>query len=141
MDFAGNERGPLPALSAVALDQAEIQEAVSRRQGIVLLFECNDPSRPLLMGLLQTEMGGETPNLDLILEAAPGEDQTAGETPLEARVDGRRVLLEGAEEVVLRCGKACITLRRDGKIVIRGTYLVSRAEGTHRIKGGSVKIN
>jgi hypothetical protein len=60
---------------------------------------------------------------------------------LEVRVDGRRVELEGHEEVVLRCGEASITLRRDGRVEIRGTSVETDAVGTNRIKGGVVEIN
>jgi len=56
-------------------------------------------------------------------------------------VDGKRVVLEGDQEVVLRCGDASITLRRDGKIVLRGAYIETTATGLNRIRGGSVKIN
>ena len=44
-------------------------------------------------------------------------------------------------EIVLRCGEASITLTRAGKVLIRGTYLLSRSSGVNRIKGGSVQIN
>ena len=42
---------------------------------------------------------------------------------------------------VLVRGKASITLTREGKVLIRGTYLSSRSSGVNRIKGGSVQIN
>ena len=61
--------------------------------------------------------------------------------PLEALVDGKRVVIDAQDEVVIRCGKASITLRRNGRVVIRGTYVETRAEGVNRIKGGSVQIN
>ena len=61
--------------------------------------------------------------------------------PVEARVDGQRVTIEGQDEVVIRCGAASITLWRNGKVVIKGTQLETSATGTHRIKGGSVDIN
>ena len=61
--------------------------------------------------------------------------------PRTAVLDGKRGVLEGEDEVVLRCGEASITLRRNGKIVIRGAYVESHAAGTNRIKGGSVRIN
>jgi len=138
VDFAGNAAGPLPARSTVALDRGTAEAAAGNRQGVVLLFEEGDPARPLIMGLLQRP--SDTPMLDLVLQA---EDEAEGDDapPPEVAVDGRRVVLEGHDEVVLRCGKASITLRRNGKIVIRGAYLVSRAEGTNRIRGGSVQIN
>lgn len=60
---------------------------------------------------------------------------------MEARVDGKRVVIEGQDEIVLKCGEASITLRRNGKVIVKGTNLESKATGTHRIKGGSVEIN
>lgn len=65
----------------------------------------------------------------------------SAEPPLEALVDGKRVVIEAADEIVLQCGKASITLRRNGRVVIRGTYVETRAEGVNRVKGGSVQIN
>ena len=60
----------------------------------------------------------------------------------DVTVDGRKISIDAQEELTLRCGKSSITLRRDGKIVIKGIWqLVSRAEGTNRIQGGSVAIN
>ena len=45
------------------------------------------------------------------------------------------------KEIVLKCGKASITLTKAGKVIIRGTYLLNRSSGVNRIKGGSVQIN
>ena len=59
----------------------------------------------------------------------------------EATLDGKRVVLEAADEIVLRCGEASITLRRNGRVVIRGTHVESRSRGVNRIKGGAVQIN
>jgi hypothetical protein len=63
------------------------------------------------------------------------------EEGLDAMIDGKRVQIEGKDEIVLRCGKASITLRRNGRVVIRGTYVETRSSGTNRIKGGAVLIN
>lgn len=57
------------------------------------------------------------------------------------RVDGKRVVIEGQEEIVLTCGESSITLTKAGKILIRGNYLVSRSNGVNRILGGSVQVN
>ncbi len=59
----------------------------------------------------------------------------------EVVVDGKRTQIEGSDEIVLRCGKASITLRSNGRLIIRGAYVETRASGTNRIKGGSVLIN
>jgi hypothetical protein len=50
-------------------------------------------------------------------------------------------VLTGDKEIVLRCGKASITLTRAGKIIIRGAYLLNRSSGVNKIKGASVQIN
>ena len=49
--------------------------------------------------------------------------------------------IEAKQNLVLRCGDGSITLRNDGKILIKGKDLVSRAKRLNRIKGGSVAIN
>jgi hypothetical protein len=59
----------------------------------------------------------------------------------EVIVDGKRVQIQGTEEIVFRCGKASITLRSNGRLIIRGAYIETRASGTNRIKGGAVLIN
>jgi hypothetical protein len=43
--------------------------------------------------------------------------------------------------VVLRCGKASITLTKAGKIIIDGAYVSHRSSGVLRLRGGSVQIN
>ena len=53
----------------------------------------------------------------------------------------RRLVFEAAEEITIACGKSSITLRRDGRIVIKGTELVSRASGTNKVRGALVQIN
>ncbi len=58
-----------------------------------------------------------------------------------AQLDGERLEFSAEREIVLRCGKASITLTRAGKVIIRGAYLSSRSTGVNRIKGGSVQIN
>ena len=60
---------------------------------------------------------------------------------IEADIDGRRVRIVAKDEIVLECGNASITLRRNGRIIIKGTYVETCSEGTNRIKGGQVRIN
>ncbi len=75
--------------------------------------------------------GGERSEID---EASAGATMTA-------RVDGRRVVVEAEDEIELRCGKASLILRRNGRILIRGAHIETRAEGKNRVRGGSVEIN
>jgi hypothetical protein len=127
--------GRIRARSMIPLDRAALASGGGRRE-VVLLFEGGDPARPIVAGFLEPEVA--TPALDAVLAAAPDGDRAVPEI---AEVDGRRVVLDGKDEVVLRCGKASITLRRNGKIVLRGAYVETHADGTNRIKGGTVKIN
>lgn len=51
------------------------------------------------------------------------------------------LVLEARENLTLRCGDGSITIRKDGKILIKGKDLVSHAKRANRIRGGSVAIN
>lgn len=74
--------------------------------------------------------------------ADPATDQGGpGASIIEADVDGRRVRIIAKDEIVFECGQASVTLRRNGRIIIRGTYVETHSEGTNRIKGGQVRIN
>jgi hypothetical protein len=118
----------------VALDPQGLREALALRRRVVLSFEEGDPRRPFLMAFLHEP--SPTPLLDALLE-----QPSTPPAPPEARVDGQRVIIEGKDEVVLRCGEASITLRRNGKVIIRGVHVETHAQGRHRIKGGAVEIN
>jgi len=114
------------ARSVVSLDATAIGRDVA------LLFEGGDPTRPLVLGVIQPP----TPPVSTETDAEPTDTP-----PLEVEADGRRVVLTGADEVVLRCGKASIQLLSDGTVRIRGTNVLSRASATNRIRGGNIQIN
>jgi hypothetical protein len=154
VEFDGS--GPLPARSTLPLDEAQITKAVADRQPAVLLFENGDARLPIVVGLIQPNPGAAllgallTPPSKAVAPVATGIPASraaspvvvpAGAAPVEARVDGKRVVLEGRDEVTLKCGDALITLRRDGKVILRGAYVETTASGVNRIRGGSVKIN
>jgi len=148
VDFPGNRAGPLVARRTVPLQPELLQTAASTRPGVVLMFENGDARLPLIVGLEQGS--SPTPMLDALLsepapepatQATPSEAAPSEAAPVEAHVDGKRVTIEGADEIVLKCGQASITLRRNGKIILRGTYVETHSSGVNRIKGGSVQIN
>lgn len=60
---------------------------------------------------------------------------------LEATADGERLEFTAEREIVLRCGKASVTLTRSGRIILRGTDILSRSSGPNRIRGGSIQLN
>ena len=51
------------------------------------------------------------------------------------------LVVEASEALVLRVGEGSITLTADGRILIKGTDLVSHASRLNRVKGGAVAIN
>ncbi len=51
------------------------------------------------------------------------------------------VVLEARKGMTLRVGEGSITLRADGRILIKGKDLVSHARRMNRIRGGSVSLN
>lgn len=155
VDFQGNPSGPRAARRTLPLGPEALQSAVAQRQGVMLLFENGDPLLPVIIGLYQAESA--TPLLDAVLEGAslaaasepegppepetPRELQVTPSGPMEVQVDGKQVIIEGEDEIVLKCGQASITLRRNGKLILKGTYVETHSTGVNRIKGGSVQIN
>jgi hypothetical protein len=106
----------------------------------LLVFEGERSNSPIVVDLLAPQFNPtdipEKENVDNKGGGIIGAPKT-----VDALVDGRRVILEGKDEIVLRCGKASITLRRNGRVVLRGTYLEARSKGVNRVKGGSVQLN
>jgi len=50
-------------------------------------------------------------------------------------------VIQCKESLVLRCGRARLTLLRNGRILLEGTYVETSAEGVVRLQGGSIRIN
>jgi hypothetical protein len=90
---------------------------------VMLMFEENDPARPVIMGLLREGL-------------RPGHRR-----PLEVHTEGERLIVSADEQIAIRCGKASITLTKAGKVLIEGEYVISRARRTNRVEGGAVQIN
>jgi hypothetical protein len=140
--FDENGGAAVPARTAVALDAPLIDRAIATRRGVLLQFERGKLDRPIIVGLLQ-----EQPTLlsELLAGGAkaapPAPTQPARKSQSEAKLDGKRVVLEAENEIELRCGDSSITLSRDGKIIVKGAYVETYSRGVNRIKGGAVKIN
>jgi hypothetical protein len=106
-------------------------EELRQRPKVLLWLEHGDPRFPVIVGFVRDGFSSERPST---VPEVPG----AGEV---VRVNGRTLLLEGEQEIVLRCGQGTLILRADGQIILRGTRLVSRASETNKIRGASVQIN
>jgi len=130
VDFPGNPREPVVArcLNTVGLPVG----ASLGDLPVLLVFEHGDPAKPIIVGVVQSDA-------TTLCECDFSTSQAGNAR--NAVIDGRRMALEGAEEVTLICGKASITLTKDGRISLRGVEIVSRASGANKIRGASVSIN
>ena len=149
VNFAyNNAKSPITAISSIGLRPSQ-----SGRQ-VALLFVDGDFNKPMIMGLIHSQLDEILENLELSIpenekteleQSEASQPETHEEKELsktdDAFVDGKRVVLEGKEEIVLKCGEASITLTKAGKILIRGKYLLNRSSGVNRIMGGSVQVN
>jgi hypothetical protein len=100
---------------------------------VLLVFEGGDLSRPIITGILQLP--------EELRSQMHGLTFHTGDNPREAQLDADRFVFSAVKELVLRCGKATITLTQDGKVLIKGAYLLNSSSGVNRIRGGSVQIN
>lgn len=126
----GGEGGepPVPCRRLASIDPRSLVVGAE----VLVLFAGGDRARPVIAGVLAAQAA---PHLRAV-EAAPPPGM-----PDHAWVDGRRVAIRGEDEIVLVCGEASITLRRNGKVIVRGTQVESHALGTQRVTGAAVKIN
>ncbi len=113
--------GVFPARTTVALKRAMLGREV------LVVFEDGAPDRPVIVGVIEPHALQENPP-----PALPG---------VSVRADGERHVIQAEREIVLQCGEASITLTRAGKVLIRGTYVLSRSTGYNKIKGAAIDIN
>lgn len=119
----------IPARSCIGLQHADIGKEV-----VLLLAQENIP---VVIGIMQSPQTRQEVR-EVVFEP-PAEN--VSKMPTRARVDGRTVELNAQHEIVLRCGDASIKLTHEGKIVIRGKYVISHSSGVNRVRGGSVELN
>jgi hypothetical protein len=126
VDYPDNPFGPLAARSTVK---------TLNRDGnteVFLMFENGNPRLPIIIGVVQDQPLVTAPPQEVILDKKETKDII---------LDGERIVFDAKKEIVLRCGEGSVTIRRDGKIVIKGTSLLSRSKGVNKIKGTAVNIN
>ncbi len=99
-------------------------------QKALVVFEQGDAERPIAVAFMAPTASAES-RIEFEIKAKPD----------LANVDGKVVVIRGEERVELRCGKGSIVIRKDGKVIVRGTHLLSRSVGAIRLKGGHVDIN
>jgi hypothetical protein len=131
VDFPRNPGKPCVSRSTVKLPPSGCGPD-GRQLSVVLLFENGDPGLPIVTGVLQ-----ESPfvvQTDTIPIVSRENDRAIQHTRESVRVVAEN-------DISLVCGHSSIVLKRDGKVFIKGSYIVSRSSGQHKIKGATVSIN
>jgi hypothetical protein len=70
-----------------------------------------------------------------------GLQEGCGEEPCAETAPEQERRIEAADELELRCGEASLLLRSDGKVLLRGRDVTSRASRSNKIRGANVEIN
>ena len=131
VDFTGNSLGPIAARTTTTSKAKLLGRENPAGREVLLAFDNNDPGHPIIVDTMYS----------LIEEIAEPAATPQSEKPQEATIDGQRISFDAENEIVLRCGKASITLTKAGKVVIKGDYVLSHSSGENRIRGGSISIN
>ncbi len=124
VDFPGNSYGLLTARSTVKVGDGDV------KKNVVLAFENADQRLPIVIGLIQDAPIASRREIHLDKQAVD-----------DIRVDGRNIVLDAAKRVEIRCGQSSLIMQSDGKIIIKGNYIISRARQVNKVKGAAVKIN
>lgn len=106
------------AVTTLALATNELENAIERGDR-ALVQSCGDEF--VVSGLIRA------------LPALPGET-TSDESSDE-------LVLRSNHRIVLRCGEASLTLTRDGRVLVRGKDVLSRARQRNQVTGAIVRLN
>jgi hypothetical protein len=124
--LAASESAPRVVSIGLPLpDGAVVKAARTGRRAFALAAD--DGSPPILVGLLRERVAARE------RDALPGE--------LEVRLDGETLRLSADSSLELRCGKARLVLRKDGRVTLEGAHIVSASTGPHRLKGATIALN
>jgi len=126
VDFPFNHSGKmLRARTLIPLDKRH------KGREVALVFEDGEVTRPVIVGVVQDWNAPTSDRLEEVEKVGA----------VAVKHDDDSLLLTADREITFQCGKASITLTSAGKVLLRGTYVLSRSSGVNRIKGGSVQIN
>jgi len=113
VDFTMNRTGsPLVARTTVGLAKCHIGRDAA------VMFESGDFRKPIIIGLMHIS-----------------------KQDVETVEDDNTTVISSEKEILIRCGEASIHLKKDGKIIIKGKDILSRARRNHDIKGGMINLN
>lgn len=118
--------------------QAHVLE--SARRDVIEALESSTPAMALICVSQQAGIAAVVVGVvGLLPPSGRDVEQSDSRSKRHDRVDS--YVLEAGEALELRCGGSAITLTKDGKVVIRGQDVTSRARRGNKIKGATVQIN
>ena len=118
---------PVPVAIGLALSDGVLVPAARNQQRALVVRTNDNPPRLILIGLVRERVSASA------RDAAPGQ--------LELKMDGETLRLTGQHEIELKCGNASLILRQSGRIILKGTHVVTTSTGPVKIKGASIDLN
>src|SRR5512133_2200887 len=114
VDFTGNSLGPIIARTTSTSNAKLCGPGNPTGRDVLLAFDNNDPRQPIIVDTMYS-----------LLEEITGPAATSSvtENQQKATIDRKRISFDAEQEIVLRCGKASITLTKAGKVLIKGDYV------------------
>jgi len=127
VDFPGNSLGPIEVRFVLGSITG-----VSTDLPVLVAFDSEDPTLAIILGVLHDSLGS----------AQDVPDSRPPVEPLrEVIVNGRTMVFDASQQITFRCGSSSVVLRKDGKVIIKGENIITRASRTNKIKGAAVMIN
>jgi hypothetical protein len=123
----GADGPPVPVLIGMEVADVVLVEAARLNQRAIVLSTADAEPRWVLVGLVRERV------------TVKGRDAIPGRLAVE--VDGETVRLTAEQSIELKCGKSSLLLRRDGKIILSGDYIVSASRGPNKIRGATISLN
>lgn len=132
VDYPGNQLGPVKARATTdVLGQLKTHSAVGTP--VLVAFIDGDLKSPIIIGIIREALIPTTSSEEVMSDRVTG--------LRDVTIDGKKIVFDATKEIILRCGKSSVTLKKDGKIIVKGTQITNRASATNKIKGASVRIN
>lgn len=116
-----------PVSIGIEISDGALVRAARRMSRAAVMRTADPTARWVLVGLVRDRVSTKA------LDAKAGR--------LEVKMDGEKVVLEAEHDIELKCGRASITLRYDGRIELKGTHILSASRGPNRVKGATIALN
>lgn len=124
---------PKPTRLLAGVNRHELLKKESEGREVLVIFVNGNPDEPVIIGMFENVLE----NLVCMDFENPQPEENK---PIETFVDGKH-MITAENELILTCGKGSIIIEKDGKIILKGTEILSRASGANKIKGSIVELN